>query len=70
MLQTKCNNSKFKQVMIDRTCSQTFSVAIRKPKYGHNYNSYVCHTSAPSLVSLFKNSNLQKDMVATVPEEV
>ncbi|NES70403.1 MAG: hypothetical protein F6K24_36905 [Okeania sp. SIO2D1] len=70
MLQTKCKNSKFKQVTINRTCNHTFSVAIRKPRYGHNYNSSVCYTSAPSLVSLFKTSNLNKHMAATVAEEV
>ncbi|WP_293067898.1 hypothetical protein [Okeania sp. SIO2B3] len=70
MLQTKCKNYKFKQVTIDRTCSQTLSVAIRKPRYGHNYNLSVCHISAPSLVSLLKTSNLNQDMTATVAEEV
>ena len=34
MLQTKCKISKFRQVSINRTCNQIFSVAIKKPRYG------------------------------------
>ena len=54
MLQTKCKISKFRQVSINRTCNQTFAVAIKKPRYRHNYDAFVFSTSHPKLVSLLQ----------------
>ncbi len=47
MLQTKCKISKFRQVSINRTCNQTFAVAIKKPRYGYNDDGYVFSTFYP-----------------------
>ncbi|MGB3508108.1 MAG: hypothetical protein WBA93_02450 [Microcoleaceae cyanobacterium] len=62
MLYIKSKVSKFRQVSINRTCDRTFSVAIRKPVYGHNYYTSSLDMSSPRILSPIKNVKLNNDI--------
>ena len=58
MLQTKSKVYKFRKVSINRSCNDTFSVAIKKPRYEYNSNTSVFTTSQAHLISLIPVSKL------------